>query len=171
MRRIILYLLLFILLIPLSANAAKGFFIVKMQGGSPMLGELTYKGYVFIGTQTIDKVQYGAYKISGTPEQLAAIAISPNVLTIAPSKESLDEVVTTKSITDTSVFMSAKSIPVRETSTNKEMVESIFKTFHEKFDMNTCDVVGEVEDEADYKPIEISPIEEKPIDKGLGVIK
>ena len=145
----------------------KGFFLVKMQGGSPMLGELPYKGYVFVGTQTINKVQYGAYKISGTPEQLAAIATSPNVLQVAPSKESLTETVTSKAISDTSVFLSAKAVPLKETSTREEMVNTIFKSFHEKFDMNACDVVGEAEDEADYKA-EVKPIEEKPAyDSGL----
>ena len=118
-----------------------------------MLGELKYKGYLFIGTQTINKVQWGAYKISGTPEQLAAIATSPNVLQVAPSKESLTETVTSKAISDTSVFLSAKAVPLKETSTREEMVNTIFKSFHEKFDMGACDVVGEIEDEADYKPV------------------
>ena len=156
MRKILIFLLLFLITSP--CYAAKGFFIVKMSGGSPMLGDLPYKGYVFVGTQTINKVQYGAYKISGTPEQLAAIATSPNVLQLAPSKESLTKTVTSKAISDTSVFLSAKAVPLKETSTREEMVNTIFKSFHEKFDMNACDVVGEAEDEADYKA-EVKPVD------------
>jgi hypothetical protein len=152
MRKIILVVILLCLVVT-PCYAAKGFFIVRMQGGSPMLGDLPYKGFLFIGTQTINKVQWGAYKISGTPEQLAAIATSLNVLQIAPSKESLTKTVTSKAISDTSVFLSAKAVPLKETSTREEMVNTIFKSFHEKFDMNNCDVVGEIEDEADYKPI------------------
>jgi hypothetical protein len=152
MKRIILLAILLCLVVT-PCHAAKGFFLVKMQGGSPMLGELPYKGYVFVGSQIIDKVQYGAYKISGTPEQLAAIATSPNVLQVAPSKESLTETVTSKAISDTSVFLSAKAVPLKETSTKQDMVNTIFKSFHEKFDMGACDVVGEIEDEADYKPV------------------
>lgn len=152
MKRIILAVIL-LCLISTPLYAAKGFFIVKMSGGSPMLGDLPYKGFLFIGSQVINKVQYGAYKISGTPEQLAAIATSPNVLQLAPSKESLAETVATKAITDTTPFLSAKAVPLKETSTREDMVNTIFKSFHEKFDMNACDVVGEAEDEVDYKPV------------------
>ncbi len=142
----------------------KGYFIVKMQGGSPMLGELKYKGYLFIGTQTINKVQWGAYKISGTAEQLAAIAASPNVFQLAPSKESLAELVTSKELTDTSVFLSAKSVPIKVTATKEDMVNEVFKAFHEKFDMAGCDVVGEAEDEEGYVAVEKPPVEEKPVE-------
>jgi hypothetical protein len=133
--------------------AAKAYFLIKIQGGSPAIGELPYHGYVLCD----QKGEYGAYLFTGTKEQLAAIAVSKDVIPLSGSVEITPDVpamstkvdkVETKSIVSKATMDkvnllslgTAKPIEVKAAMTNEDAVIYLFKTFNSKFEMNSMDV-------------------------------
>ena len=108
--------------------AAKAYFIVPMQGGSPMLGEAKYKGYVLVG----ETKGYGMYQISGEQKDLDKIATLKNVVLLgAKTDTALKEKMSSTTVSKVDAFMKEKSIPVTVTAArdNGDVILDIAKKF------------------------------------------
>ena len=108
--------------------AAKAYFIVPMQGGSPMLGDAKYKGYVLVG-QTKG---YGCYQIAGEQKELDIIAGMKDIILLGgKSKAALDAKPSATTVTKVDSFLKAQSIAVAVTADKKssDMILDIAKKF------------------------------------------
>ena len=109
--------------------AAKAFFIIPMQGGSPNFGEIVkYQGYVLIG----ETKGYGMYQISGEQKDLDNIAEMKDVVLLGgKSKTALDAKPTAATVTKVDSFLKAQSIAVAVTADKKssDMILDIAKKF------------------------------------------
>ena len=128
--------------------AAKAYFIVPMQGGSPMLGEAKYKGYVLIG----ETKGYGMYQISGEQKDLDNIATLKNVVLLgAKTDTALKEKMSSTTVSKVDAFMKEKSIPVTVTAArdNGDVILDIAKKFEPLVkSLNDHYIHGLPEDEA-----------------------
>ena len=128
--------------------AAKAYFIVPMQGGSPMLGEAKYKGYVLIG----ETKGYGMYQISGEQKDLDKIATLKNVVLLgAKTDTALKEKMSSTTVSKVDAFMKEKSIPVTVTAArdNGDVILDIAKKFEPLVkSLNDHYIQGLPEDEA-----------------------
>lgn len=152
MKKVIMCFLVALILIFASIGvsyAAKGFFLCKMQGGSPMLGNKTYHGYVFIG----NKGQWGAYIISGTGQQLTdidglatCIGISTKTMLNDTVRTKLNDTVRTKINTWLENNDYTERIPAN--ATNRQVIRGLYKLIQPICnDENCADVAGLPEDE------------------------
>jgi len=109
--------------------AAKAFFIIPMQGGSPNFDEIVkYQGYVLIG----ETKGYGMYQISGEQKELDIIAEMKDVVLLGgKSKTALDAKPTAATVTKVDSFLKAQSIAVAVTADKKssDMILDIAKKF------------------------------------------
>ena len=131
MRNLVIAIVCFIIAVLCVVNmsfAAKAYFIVPMQGGSPMLGEAKYKGYVLVG----ETKGYGMYQISGEQKELDIIAEMKDVVLLGgKSKTALDAKPTAATVTKVDSFLKAQSIAVAVTADKKssDMILDIAKKF------------------------------------------
>jgi hypothetical protein len=166
-------------------EAAKLYAIIEMEGGWPKLEGLPYQGFVLCD----QKGGYGAYLITGTKEQLAAISALKGVTSVGATKEYVevkDEkgTVTAKELSNPTLSkaevekINAVSIGtakpvIKEDMKVDEAVTTLFKMFNDKFVMGSIDVA-----DAEDTPVVIKPVEPKddekpviPIDDGKEVVK
>ena len=151
MRNLVIAIVCFIIAVLCVVNmsfAAKAYFIVPMQGGSPMLGEAKYKGYVLIG----ETKGYGMYQISGEQKDLDKIATLKNVVLLgAKTDTALKEKMSSTTVSNVDAFMKEKSIPVTVTAArdNGDVILDIAKKFEPLVkSLNDHYIHGLPEDEA-----------------------
>jgi len=132
MRNLVIAIVCFIIAVLCVVNmsfAAKAFFIIPMQGGSPNFGEIVkYQGYVLIG----ETKGYGMYQISGEQKDLDNIAEMKDVVLLGgKSKTALDAKPTAATVTKVDSFLKAQSIAVAVTADKKssDMILDIAKKF------------------------------------------
>ena len=151
MRNLVIAIVCFLIAVLCVVNmsfAAKAFFIIPMQGGSPMLGEAKYKGYVLIG----ETKGYGMYQISGEQKDLDNIATLKNVVLLgAKTDTALKEKMSSTTVSKVDAFMKEKSIPVTVTAArdNNDVILDIAKKFEPLVkSLNDHYIQGLPEDEA-----------------------
>ena len=151
MRNLVIAIVCFIIAVLCVVNmsfAAKAFFIIPMQGGSPMLGEAKYKGYVLVG----ETKGYGMYQISGEQKDLDKIATLKNVVLLgAKTDTALKEKMSSTTVSKVDAFMKEKSIPVTVTAArdNGDVILDIAKKFEPLVkSLNDHYIKGLPEDEA-----------------------
>ena len=132
MRNLVIAIVCFIIAMLCVVNmsfAAKAFFIIPMQGGSPNFGEMVeYKGFVLIGQIK----GYGCYQISGTQAELDIIATKKDVVLLgSKSKTALEQKVPLATVSKVDTFLKAQSIPVSVSvnRSNNDVILDIAKKF------------------------------------------
>ena len=132
MRNLVIAIVCFIIAVLCVVNmsfAAKAFFIIPMQGGSPNFGEIVkYQGSVLIG----ETKGYGMYQISGEQKDLDKIATLKNVVLLgAKTDTALKEKMSSTTVSKVDAFMKEKSIPVTVTAArdNGDVILDIAKKF------------------------------------------
>lgn len=141
--------LLLLILIASPCYAAKGYFLVKMQGGSPVLDQqkTPYLGYVLIG----QKGNCGAYIVSTeTTEQLKAIDRDPDAILIATKDAPLNDKTVTAHLNRVQQWLATEGVTLslNVNMTKKEIARAVLQSFHDLCDDVACaDVIGSAEDE------------------------
>lgn len=79
--------ILFILLIPVIAQADRAYMVLPVQGGSPVVGETKASGWVLIEMYKTTAL----YQVTGTTEAITSLTLLPNALLISKVTEASSE--------------------------------------------------------------------------------